>query len=109
MKGTRVGEFEEVVMLAVGRLGEEASSVGIQELLEEEADRRATLGAIYSALDRAERKGLVRSRLGPRQTPPGRRRRRLYRLTAKGVRELRGVRSVRERLWRGMTSVEELS
>ena len=102
MKGTRIGEFEEVVLLAVGRLGDEASSVGIQELLEQEAGRPATLGAIYSALDRAERKRLVRSRLGRPQPHPGGRRRRLYRLTPKGVRELSQTREVRERLWRGI-------
>lgn len=57
----RMGEFEELVMLSIAGLRDEAYSVTIQQKLEEEADRSVPLGAILSALNRLERKGLVKS------------------------------------------------
>ena len=66
MKGDNLGEFEELVFLAVRGLGEEATGSAIQALIEREAGRRASLGAIYAALDRGHRKGLVESWLGGR-------------------------------------------
>jgi len=100
VKGRHLGEFEELVLLAVRRLGASASGASIQEVLREEAARRATLGAIYAALDRTQRKGLVASRLGEPAPVPGGRRRRLYRLTDRGEETLRDSRHVRESLWR---------
>lgn len=100
MKGDYIGEFEEIVMLAVRRLGEDATGSAIQALLEEEAGRSTTLGAIYAALDRGHRKGLVESWLGEPQPVPGGRRRRHYAVTAEGERALRESRRVRESLWR---------
>jgi PadR family transcriptional regulator PadR len=100
MKGSNLGEFEELVLLAVQRLGEEATGSGIQALLEREAARRATLGAIYAALDRADRKGLVESRLGEPTPVPGGRARRHYTVTRAGAAALRESRRVREALWR---------
>ncbi|HSC28437.1 MAG TPA: helix-turn-helix transcriptional regulator, partial [Vicinamibacterales bacterium] len=63
------------------------------------AGRPGTLGAIYSALDRAQRKGLVTSELSDPVPVPGGRRRRHYRLTARGEDALRKTRNVRESLW----------
>jgi PadR family transcriptional regulator PadR len=107
MKGENIGEFEELVMLAVRSLGDEATGSTIQELIRREAKRGATLGAIYAALDRGHRKGLVESSLGDPVPAPGGRRRRYYRLTRAGVAALRESRRVREALWqtaRGATS-----
>ncbi len=100
MKGDHLGEFEELVLLAIRRLGEEATSSGIQHVLESKADRRATLGAIYAALDRADRKGLVASWLGESMPVRGGRARRKYELTRAGEVALRASRRVRETLWR---------
>jgi DNA-binding PadR family transcriptional regulator len=100
MKGERLGEFEEMVLLCVRRLGGEAHGVNLQEMLLREAGRRAALGAIYAALDRVERKGLVRSWLGEPTPVRGGRRKRHYGLTRVGEYALAESRRVREALWR---------
>jgi DNA-binding PadR family transcriptional regulator len=100
MKGENLGEFEEIVMLAVRSLRDDATGASIQELLERQADRSATLGAIYAALDRGHRKGLVDSWLGDAQPVRGGRRRRHYAVTAAGEAALGESRRVREALWR---------
>lgn len=99
MKGERLGEFEELVLLCVRQLGEEAHGTGIQGLLAESAGREVTLGAIYSALDRAHRKGLAESWLGEPTPVPGGRAKRHYGLTTAGEEALEESRRVRERLW----------
>lgn len=101
MKGDHLGEFEELVLLAVRGLGAlRATGAAIQEVLEEQAGRRVSLGAIYAALDRGERKGLVDSWLGEPLPEPGGRRRRHYAVTEEGESAVRESRRVRESLWR---------
>jgi len=100
MKGEKIGEFEELVMLCVRTLGDEAHGVNIQERLLRDAGRRAALGAIYAALDRAERKGLVRSWLGEPSPVRGGRRKRHYGVTRVGEYTLSESRRVRDLLWR---------
>jgi DNA-binding PadR family transcriptional regulator len=99
MKGDNLGEFEELVLLAVRARGEDATGATIQEELERRAGRAVALGAIYAALDRGERKGLVTSWLGEPQRRPGGRRRRHYAVTKQGERALSESRRVRESLW----------
>ena len=100
MKGDNLGEFEELVLLAVRRLGESATGSEVQLLLEREAGRRPALGALYAALDRAERKGLISSWLGTPAPVPGGRARRHYEVTRAGEAALRESRRVRDALWR---------
>ena len=99
MKGDHIGEFEELVLLAVAGLPD-AYGVSIKERLDAETRRDVTIGAVYAALDRLEDKGLVSSSevAGPPQR--GGRRRRAFLVTADGRRTLRELRDVRERLWR---------
>lgn len=104
MKGDRLGEFEEVVLLAVRLVGADANAVDIQEALKAEARRQASLGSLYNVLDRLERKGLVESWLGEPRRVAGGRRRRCYKLTKDGKKTLEEVRRVRDRLWVGSTS-----
>lgn len=99
MKGDNLGEFEELVLLAVRGLQAEATGAGIQELLARQARRRPALGAIYAALDRAQRKGLIRSWLGEPTPVAGGRARRHYGVTPEGESALRETRRIRERLW----------
>lgn len=100
MKGERLGEFEELILLAVRRLGDEAHSSSIQTVLAEKAHREVTLGAIYSALDRCQRKGMVDSWLAEPTAKPGGRAKRHYGVTEEGEDVLRQSRRIRERLWR---------
>jgi DNA-binding PadR family transcriptional regulator len=94
-----IGEFEELVLLAVRGLRREATGGAIQEVLGREAGRRASLGAIYAVLDRAQRKGLVESWLGAPRAAVGGRARRHYALTGAGELALRESRRVRDALW----------
>ena len=91
VKGDRLGEFEELTMLAVLALGDGAYGVVVQETIERTAAREVTLGAVYAALERMERKGLVRSALSE--------------VTPAGLRVLRDARRAREALWSAVPSV----
>ena len=99
MKGDRLGEFEEIVLLAVRQLGADAHGANIQELLAEQAEREVALGAIYTVMDRAQRKGLSESWLGEPTAERGGRAKRHYGLTDEGEEALRRSREVREQLW----------
>ena len=99
MKGDRLGEFEELTLLAVLALGGGAYGVVVQELMEREAAREVSLGAVYAALDRMERKGLVRSAMSAATPARGGKRRRLFEVTANGLRTVREARKVRDALW----------
>jgi DNA-binding PadR family transcriptional regulator len=72
----------------------------VQQHLEDLAARPVTMGAVYSALERLERKGLLRSALGEPTRERGGKRKRLYQVTKPGDDALRDVRRVREALWR---------
>jgi PadR family transcriptional regulator PadR len=99
VKGERLGEFEELVLLCVRQLGQGAHGSAVQDLLEEGAGRQVTLGAIYAALDRAQRKGLIDSWLGEPTAVRGGRAKRHYAVTPEGEDALRESRAIRERLW----------
>lgn len=99
MKGDHLGEFEELVLLAVHGLGEEAYGVTVEQVLERETGRAISLGPVYAALDRLEQKGVVRSRMTPGTATRGGRSRRVFSLTAAGVRSLADLRALRERLY----------
>jgi len=95
----QIGALEELVLLAVGSLGSEAYAVAVQQQIEEVARHRHTMGAVYTSLDRLEKKGFLRSGLGDVTPTPGGRRKRYYRLTDSGVAALADARAARERLW----------
>ena len=99
MKGDHTGEFEELVLLAIHGLGDQAYGVSVQQLLERETTRDVSLGAVYAALDRLEKKGLLRSEVVPGTPVRGGRSRRALSLTPQGVRTLAALRRVRERLY----------
>lgn len=100
MKGDHIGEFEELVMLAIRGLGEDAYGVAIRGRLDRETSRDVSIGAVYAALDRLESKGLVASEMTPGAAVRGGRSRRAFVLTREGDRRLRALQQVRDRLWR---------
>ena len=95
----RLGGFEELVLLATATLAGQGYGVTIQEALEEETGQPVSVGAVYATLDRLERKGLVSSREGAATADRGGRRKRLFRVTAQGMRTLEETRQVRDQLW----------
>jgi DNA-binding PadR family transcriptional regulator len=100
-----LGELEQLVLLAVLRLGSEAYGLGIARELEREAARRLSRGALYTTLDRLELKGLVRWK--PEAGGSERRGlpRRVYTVSARGVAALRTSQRVLHRMWRGLEDV----
>ena len=99
MKEQRLAELEELALLIVAALGQDAYGVAVQRRLERDAQRRIALGAVYAALDRLERKGYVTSEFGDATPQRGGRRKRMFTATTAGIRALRSARRTRERLW----------
>lgn len=100
-----LGEFEQLVLLAILRLGADASGVGIAAKLEAEAGRRVARGALYTTLDRLEDKGLLRWKLVPGGENRGRVPRRLYSVTPRGLSAVRAAHGVLRRMSRGLEGV----
>lgn len=101
-RGDHLGELEELVLLAVLQLGNDAYGGAIRKELRRRAERAPSVSTIYVTLMRLEEKGFVRSRLGDSTGPRGGRPKRLFALTDQGVAELRDARRVRERMWEGL-------
>ena len=96
MKGSYLGEFQELVLLAILALDEEAYGVSIQQKIKEVAGRDITRGALHSALSRLEEKGFLKSAFGEATKERGGRRKRLYSVTAAGENALEEARMIRE-------------
>lgn len=101
-KGDFLGEFEQMVLLAVLREGEEGYGMSIRRELEERVGRDVSIGAVYATLDRLERKGLVRSREGEATPVRGGRARKHFDVTEDGASALRTSRAMMDRLWDGV-------
>src|SRR3970040_934945 len=99
MRRSDLGEFEEVVLLAVAVLTPEAYSVAVAEELEKETGKTVTTGAVHAALQRLENKGMVSSKMGEATPERGGRRKRIFTLTVAGSTMTHQVRDVRNRLW----------
>lgn len=83
-----LGSFEQLVLLAIVRVGDDAYGVSVQEEIERTTGRSVTPGALYRALDRLEERRLITSGLGEPSGERGGRRRRTLALTRAGAREL---------------------
>jgi PadR family transcriptional regulator PadR len=95
---TYLGEFEQVVLLAVVRLGPDAYGAGVREEIAEHGGRAVTIGALYATLDRLETKGYLRSR----DEIVGGRPRRSFSLTPEGAQALETARALQQRMWDGV-------
>lgn len=99
MRTTSIGEFEELVLMAVAALDGDAYGYSVRELLRTEARRKASLGAVHATLYRLEEKRLLESGLGGATGKRGGRRKRLFRLTGAGAEVLHAARTSRARMW----------
>lgn len=86
-----IGEFEQLILMALIRLGAEAYGVNVRAEIESRTRRTISPGALYTALDRLERRGFVSSRLSAPTPERGGKRKRLYALQPAGERELARV------------------
>jgi DNA-binding PadR family transcriptional regulator len=98
MKGDYLGAFEELVLRAVGAMADDAYGANIQRVLEREARRTVSLGAVHTVLERLEGKALVSSEDSAPTGERGGRRRRVFRITADGRRTIRDADLLRQRL-----------
>src|SRR5262245_9255687 len=103
-----LGEFEQLVLLALVRLGAEAYGVAIRDEIEKRTGRDVTLGAVYTTLLRLEDKKLVATRLGEPTPQRGGRRKKFYRPLAAGRRELATSLDAIRNMTRGLTPGLEL-
>ena len=97
-----LGEFEQMVLLAIAHLRGEAYGIPIVEEIERRTGRRVARAAVYIALRRLEEKGFVSTWMGDPAPERGGRGRRYAKLEPAGARALREARQVAERMWRGL-------
>ena len=99
MKGSQLGEFEEIILLLVAVMQEDAYGLAIQEHFQEQTGRTAAIGAVHSALNRLEYKGFVESKLAEATAERGGRRKRLFSMTLAGKKALQTSKDLRNNLW----------
>ncbi len=100
-----LGEFEQMVLLAILQASDEAYALAVIKELDRRAGRLVDRGALYKTLDRMEMKGLVKWKTEPSIPGRGGHRRRLFRVTRAGVRALQASRSALFSLWDGLDGV----
>ncbi len=96
---SNLGAFDLMIMLALMRLGEPAYGVPISREIEDATGRVVAVATLYAALARLEKKGLISSQLGEPTAERGGRARRYFRVTARGLREVRDTHRVFTSLW----------
>ncbi len=100
MKETRLGDFEETILLLVGILDEEAYAFKVAEKFEIQAERNVSIGAVHSTLSRLADKGFLTSEMGQPSAERGGRRKRIYTITAQGQKVLVASRNFKVSLWK---------
>lgn len=98
MKGF-LGEFEELVLLTIATLGDEAYGVAVKDQIEDRANRTISIGALHSTITRLEEKGYITSWLGGASNERGGRRKRYFQLTSAGKEGLSQIKNLRDQLW----------
>lgn len=91
---------EEIILLAVMKLGDNAYGVSIRKMVQELTAKYWSIGAVYVPLERLEQKGYVRSYSSEPLSERGGRRKRLFRITLEGIKELEKIRRVNQVIWK---------
>ncbi|MTI39171.1 PadR family transcriptional regulator [Fulvivirga lutimaris] len=99
MKGTQLGEFEELILLIIGVLFPDAYGLNIRSEIINQTNRKVAIGAVHSALSRLEDKGFVKSALSDATHERGGRRKRLFQITAAGKKAMESNYELRNNLW----------
>lgn len=102
-----IGEFEQIILLAVLQRKDDAYGITIHEELARHTQRRVARGAVYMTLDRLEKKGLLTSTLSEPTSERGGRAKRCYTLTKSAVQTLKGSRRTLLSLWAGFEPLLE--
>jgi len=99
MKSYQMGEFEEIVILTVGILNNEAYSVAIKNEIESRLHRSVSMGALHTALNRLEDKGYLKSFAGESTEERAGRPKKYFQITALGKRAMQFSKDTRDQLW----------
>ena len=102
-----LGEFEQMLLLAILRLGDDAYGAALMQELEDSVDRRVSRGSVYVTLDRLEEKGWLTSSLSDSRPERGGRPRRVVSVTPEGLGQLRRSREALMTLWNGLEEALE--
>ncbi len=105
MKGTNLGELEELVMLSVGILYDDAYGLAIQKEIMNRCKRSITISTVHSVLGRLEEKGFLSARYDGATPERGGRRKRLFRVTAAGENTIQTMKQMRNDMWNAIPSV----
>jgi PadR family transcriptional regulator PadR len=97
-----LGEFEQIVLLAILRLDDAAYGVSIRAEIAKRTDRSVASGAMYTTLQRLEEKGLVTSRMGDPTRERGGRAKRYYTVSAAGLKNLKRAQNAYQSLLKGL-------
>ena len=101
-KGEYLGEFEQVVMIALAHLGENAYGMTIRGEIEKRTGRSVSIGAVYATLDRLERKGYVASWLADPTAERGGKAKRYFSLQPAGIMAIQRAREMLTSMWEGL-------
>jgi DNA-binding PadR family transcriptional regulator len=102
MKKYQLGEFEEVVILTVAILNNDAYSISIKNEIESRISRTVSMGALHAALRRMEDKGYLKSYSGEATEERAGRPKRYFEITALGKRAMKDAKNTRDDLWRAI-------
>jgi PadR family transcriptional regulator, regulatory protein PadR len=108
MKGAQLGELQEVILLSILILDDDAYGLKIQRDISERLNRRLSRGALHTALTRLSEKGFVTSHYGGATQERGGRRKRYYALTVSGKASLREMKTLRDEMWSLVPSTQLL-
>ncbi|TWX51127.1 PadR family transcriptional regulator [Colwellia hornerae] len=98
-KKSYLGEFEHLVLLSVMHLGEDAYGVTVRRHLKNTIDRDVSIGALYSTVERLEKKGLITSKKGEAKAERGGKAKRYFKLTSDGITNLKYTKDKLELMW----------
>jgi PadR family transcriptional regulator PadR len=99
VKGTNIGEFEELVLLAVGILQDEAYSISVAKEINKATRRKIIFTVVHAALIRLEQKGFLESTLRGATNERGGRSKRFFKISAAGKKALLKAKSQRDQMW----------
>ena len=108
MKDKFLGEFEQMVLLAILKLKAQAYGVAIREMLIDAIDREVSVGALYTTLERLEKKGLLTSRYGESSSERGGRAKKYFELSSDGKQALNRSKQALDTLWHGVQLMQEV-
>ncbi|MBL8227706.1 MAG: helix-turn-helix transcriptional regulator [Bryobacterales bacterium] len=104
-KGEYLGDFEQLVLLALLRLGDEAYGMNVRQEIEDRTGRTAAIGAVYATLERLEKKGYVSSTVGEPTEERGGRAKKYFKIEGDGLSALRQSQEALRRMTKGLRSV----